>query len=81
MEKFILGSQNTVSKYNRLIQVLVAGALRAVRRTGARSNVTDFRFCDLQNRRRQCRSFVQIMMRSQKKKGIHRNSNVFFGQN
>ena len=30
--------------------------------------MTDFRLCELQNRRRQCRSFVPIMMRSPKKK-------------
>ena len=31
--------------------------------------MTDFRFCELQNRRLKCRSFVQIMMWSPKKKG------------
>ena len=43
--------------------------------------MTEFRFCELQNRRKQCRSFVQIMMRSQKIKVLHRNSNGFFSQN
>ena len=45
-----------------------AGAPRAERRPGSSWNMTEFRFCELQNRRKQCRSFVQIMMRSQKKK-------------
>ena len=45
-----------------------AGAPRAERRPGASWNMTEFRFYELQNRRKQCRSFVQIMMRSQKKK-------------
>ena len=44
-----------------------AGAPRAERGPGASSNMTDFRFCDLQNRRRKCRSFVRIMMLSPKK--------------
>ena len=45
-----------------------AGAPRAERRPGDSWNMTEFRFCELQNRRKQCRSFVPIMMRSQKKK-------------
>ena len=38
------------------------GVPRADRGPGASSNMTDFRFCKRQNRRRKCRSFVQIMM-------------------
>ena len=60
------------------------GAPRAEHWPEASSSITDFRFCELQNRRRQCRSFVQIMMRSQKKKkkkDLYQNSNGFFGQN
>ena len=43
------------------------GAPRAERGPGASSNMTDFRFCELQNRRRKCRIFVRIIMWSQKK--------------
>ena len=70
------------------------GAPKAERRPGASSNVTEFRFCELQKKRWQCRSFLQIMMWSQKKrsfrskltdlkkkKSLHQNSNGFFGQN
>ena len=60
---------------------LSTGAPRAERGPGASSNMTDFRFCELQNRRRKCRSFVRIMMLTQKKKGFHRNLNGFFGRN
>ena len=45
-----------------------ARAPRAEGGPEASSNMTDFRLCELQNRRRKCRSFVQIMMWSQKKK-------------
>ena len=41
---------------------LKPGAPKAERGPGASSNKTDFRFRELQNRRRQCRNFVQIMM-------------------
>ena len=38
------------------------GAPRAERGPGASSNKTDFRFRELQNRQKKCRSFVRIMM-------------------
>ena len=46
------------------------GAPRAERGHAASSNMKDFRFCELQNRRRQCRSFVQIMTCSPKKEKV-----------
>ena len=44
------------------------GAPGAKRGPGANSNMTDFRFCGVQNRRRKCYSLVRKMMWSQKKK-------------
>ena len=57
-----------------------AGAPRAERGPGASSNMTDLRFCELQNRRRKCCSFVRIMMWSPKE-DLHRNSNGFSARN
>ena len=54
-----------------------SGAPTAERGPGASSSMTDFRFCELQNRQRKCRIFVRIMI--SKKKGLHRNSNGFCG--
>ena len=51
-----------VVNINIIVNIVLSGAPRAVRGPGASSNMTDFRFCELQNRRKQCRSFVQIMM-------------------
>ena len=39
-----------------------AGPPGAERGPGASSNMTDFRFCEVQNGRRKCRSFVRNMM-------------------
>ena len=38
------------------------GALRAKRGPGASSNMSDFRFCEVQNRRKKCCSLVRIMI-------------------
>ena len=55
--------------YVRIMQRVIAGR-GAKSRTWARanSNMTDFRFCELQNRRRKCCIFVRIMMWSLKTK-------------
>ena len=37
------------------LDVTASGAPRADRGPGASSNITDFRLCELQNRRRKCR--------------------------
>ena len=44
-----------------ILQGLFAGALRAERGPRASSNMTDFRFYELQNKRRKFRIFVRIM--------------------
>ena len=62
--------------------VPTAGTPRTERGPGASLNMMDFRFCELQNRRRKRRIFVRIMMRSpKKKKGLHRNSNGLCARN
>ena len=63
------------------IEVAQPGPPRGERGPGASTNITDFRFCELQNRRRKCRSFVRIMMWSPKKKGLYRNFNSISGWN
>ena len=51
---------------------------------GASSNMTDFRFCEVQNRRRKCCNLVRKLMwssKKKKKKGLHRNFNGFSDRN
>ena len=53
------------------IVVAQPGPPRAERGLGASTNITDFRFCELQNRRRKCHSFVPIIIVISKKKGLY----------
>ena len=58
-----------------------SGAQRTKRGPGASSSMTDFRFCEVQNRWRKCYSLVRKMMRSPKKKvfrASHANFSVSF---
>ena len=57
--------------------LMKAGAPGAERGPGASSNMMDFRFCEVQNRRRKCCSLVRNIMWSPKKKGLHWNFNGF----
>ena len=61
--KTLLDSGTQPHMYNGVGVVIFggSGAPRAERGPGVNSNMTDFRFCKLQNRRGKCRSFVRIM--------------------
>ena len=59
------------------IVVAQPGLPRAERGPGASTNITDFRFCELQNRRRKYRSFVRIMMWFQKKRPLPKFQRYF----
>ena len=74
-----------MKKESRLHVFVWPGAPRAKREPGDSvkigppysSNMTDFQFCEVQNRRRKCRSLVRNMMWSQKKKVFTEMLTVF----
>ena len=60
---------------------VLAGPPGAKRGTGASSNMTDFRSCEVQNGRRKCLSLIKNVMWSPKKKRSSPNFEGFSGQN